>query len=376
MNLDGKPMRPVWAEVDVTAIKHNVLEIKRLLRPTVKFCAVVKADGYGHGAVAAAKATLAAGADYLAVAILNEALELRTAGITGPILILGFTPSNQAALVVEHDITQTVYSLKIAQALSAAAAAAGKIAKVHVKIDTGMGRLGIRPGDAALFTSAVKALPGIEIEGIFSHFATADSSDKTYPREQMVQFRYALAAIETQGLHIPIRHMANSTATLEMPEAHLDMVRPGIILYGLWPSVEVTHPINVRPAMALKCKVAHVKEVSAGTGISYGRTYITPQPGKIATLPIGYADGWSRLLSGKTDILIRGQRAPLVGSICMDQCMADVSDIPGVETGDTAVLFANTILTADEVAAKLGTINYEVVSTVGRRVPRLYRDDE
>lgn len=376
MNLDGKPMRPVWAEVDITAIKHNVLEIKRLLRPTVKFCAVVKADGYGHGAVAVAKATLAAGADYLAVAILNEALELRTAGITGPILILGFTPSNQAALVVEHDITQTVYSLKIAQALSSAAAAAGKIAKVHVKIDTGMGRIGIRPGDTALFTSAVKALPGIEIEGVFSHFATADSSDKTYSREQMVQFRYALAAIETQGLHIPIRHMANSAATLEMPEAHLDMVRPGIILYGLWPSVEVTHPINVRPAMALKCKVAHVKEVSAGTSISYSRTYITPQPGKIATLPIGYADGWSRLLSGKTDILIRGRRAPLVGRICMDQCMADVSDIPGVETGDTAVLFANTILTADEVAAKLGTINYEVVSTVGRRVPRLYRDDE
>ncbi|SFL94453.1 alanine racemase [Pelosinus propionicus] len=374
MESDEELTRPVWAEVDVAAIKHNVSAIKTLLKPTVKFCAVVKADGYGHGAIAVANASLAAGADYLAVAILNEALELRSAGITAPILVLGFTPTAQATLVVAHDITQTIYSMEAARTLSAAAVEAGKIAKVHVKIDTGMGRIGIRPSDAGVFIPAVAALAGIEIEGIFSHFATADSADKTYCREQMAHFSQAIAAVEAQGFHIPIRHIANSAATLEMPETHLDMVRPGIILYGLWPSPEVTQCIHLKPAMALKCQITQVREVAAGTSISYGRSYITSRAGTVAVLPIGYADGWTRLLSGKADILIRGQRAPLIGRICMDQCMADVTGIPDVRPGDTAVLFADTVLSADEVAVKLGTISYEVVCTVGKRVPRLYRN--
>ncbi|BBB90785.1 alanine racemase [Methylomusa anaerophila] len=372
--MDGIDMfeRPVWAEVDLAAIANNVREIKKLVKPTVKFCAVVKGDGYGHGAVAVARTVLAAGADCLAVAIVSEAVELRRAGFTVPIMVLGFTPAQQAKLVAVNNITQTVYSLEAAQALAAAAAATGKPVKVHIKIDTGMGRIGVMPAEAGSFALAVARLPGIEIEGVFSHFATADSRDKSYAYEQMDKFKAALAAIEQCGIKIPVRHIANSAATLELPSAHFDMVRAGIILYGLWPSAEVARMINLKPAMCLKAQLVQVKSVPAGTSISYGRTYSTPDNRRIATLPIGYADGWTRLLSGKTSVLVRGRRAPLVGTICMDQCMVDVSEIPAALPGDTAILFGSPQLTAAEVAAKIGTISYELVCMVGKRVPRLY----
>lgn len=364
--------RPVWAEVDLAAIKHNVKEIKKCIEPGVKFCAVVKADAYGHGAVAVARAVLSAGADRLAVAILDEAIALRQAGFLVPIQILGYTPTYQARTVAGYDIAQTVYSLDAVRALSAAGLDTGKKVKLHIKIDTGMGRIGILPAEAGEFAAAVSDLPGVEIEGVFSHFATADAADKTYAQEQYASFEEALARIQAKGIHIPIRHIANSAATLEMPGTHLDMVRPGIILYGLWPSAEVRRCIELRPAMRLKAQIAHVKTVPAGTSISYGRTYRASCERKIATLPIGYADGWSRLLSGRTNVLIHGQRAPLVGRICMDQCMADVSDIATVEAGDTATLFGVPELSTDEVAGILGTINYELVCMMGKRVPRTY----
>lgn len=362
--------RSAWVEIDLGAIAHNVEEIKKIT--PAKICAVVKADAYGHGAIAVARAVLQAGADRLAVAILSEALELRRAGFRVPILVLGYTPTWQAPLVVDHGIIQTVFSLDAAQALSAAAVAVGKTVKVHIKIDTGMGRIGIRPEEAGKFAVAVAALPGIEIEGVFSHFATSDSSDKSYTYEQYNQFMAGLQYIEQEGIQIPIRHISNSAAILDLPEMHLDMVRPGIILYGLWPSDEVNRNIELRPAMKLKAQVGFAKPMPKNAPISYGCTYITDKPSRIATLPVGYADGWSRLLANKVQVVVRGQRAPLVGRVCMDQCMIDVTHIPGVVTGDEVLLFGGEELPVEEVAEYMGTINYEIVCMVGKRVPRLY----
>jgi len=262
--------------------------------------------------------------------------------------------------------------MDMAQALSGAAVAAGKIVNVHIKIDTGMGRIGIRPEDAGKFAVAVGTLPGIRIEGVFSHFATADSRDKSFTYEQYKQFTEGLQSIEAMGITIPIRHIANSAAILDLPHMHLDMVRAGIILYGLWPSDEVDHIIELRPAMKLKAQVSFTKDMPANATISYGRTYSMERLSRIATLPVGYADGWSRLLANKASVSIRGQRAPLVGRVCMDQCMIDVTHIPGVMPGDEALLFAGNDLPVEEVAGHVGTINYEIVCMVGKRVPRLY----
>lgn len=365
--------RPVWTEIDLLAIDYNVRKIRSLLSINTRLCAVVKADAYGHGAVPVAQAVLEAGADQLAVAILSEGIELRRAGITAPILILGYTPSNQASLVVTSGLTQTVFSWQMAKALSDEATLAGQNVKVHLKIDTGMGRIGILPKDAADFATSVTALPNLEIEGVYTHFATADSHNKTFCREQFACFQEALAAIAERGIHVPIRHCANSAATIDIPEMHLDMVRAGIVLYGLLPSNEIEKKIELLPAMKLKAQVAYVKELPPGTPISYGATYITDSPRRIATLPVGYADGWSRLLSNKGKVIIQGRPAPLVGRICMDQCMADVTDIPNVLIDDEVLLFGGKELPVEEVAQQLGTINYEVVCMVGKRVPRFYR---
>jgi alanine racemase len=364
--------RPVWAEIDLSAIAHNVEQIRRATSSNAKVCAVVKADGYGHGATAVARIALQSGADLLAVAIVNEAVELRVAGFQVPILVLGYTPTCQVDSVVKNDITQTIFSMELARALSVAAVSAGKRAKVHIKIDTGMARIGVCPSDAGQFAAAVAALPGIEIEGVYSHFATSDSDDKGFTYEQFHRFMEGVEYIKAQGIQIPIRHIANSAALLELPEMHLDMVRPGIILYGLWPSAEVKQNLVLKPAMKLKAQVGFVKDVVPKSSISYGRTYFTAQNSRIATLPVGYADGWSRLLANKAEVLVRGQRAPVVGRVCMDQCMVDVSHIPKVGVGDEVLLFGGSQLPVEEIAEKMGTINYEMVCMIGKRVPRYY----
>jgi alanine racemase len=364
--------RPVWAEIDLGAISHNVRQVREVMAGNAKICAVLKANAYGHGAVTVARTVLQAGVDQLAVAILNEALELRRAGFRVPILILGYTPTYQATTVVEQDITQTIFSMDSAQALSGAAVAACKIVNVHIKIETGMGRIGLRPEDAGAFAAAVAALPGIRIEGVFSHFATADSRDKSFTIEQYKLFTEALKCIEAMGITIPIRHIANSAATLNFPAVHLDMVRTGIVLYGLWPSDEMVKTIELKPAMKFKAQVAFVKNMPVDYSISYGRTYFTRRLSRIATLPVGYADGWSRLLTNKASVSIRGQRAPLIGRVCMDQCMIDVTHIPEVEIGDEALLFGGADLPVEEIAKHLGTINYEIVCMVGQRVPWIY----
>ncbi len=364
--------RPVRAEVDVQAIRRNAESLGSLLAHGTRLCAVVKADGYGHGAARAAEAARAGGADWLAVALLGEALELRSAGFTEPILILGWTPPDQALLVAGADLRQTVFSMEQAGALSAAGSALGKNVRIHVKIDTGMGRIGVRPEDAADFVSGVAALPCLDVEGVFTHFATADSRDKRYAREQFAAFARATDSIAARGVHIPIRHAANSAALLDMPETHLDMVRAGIALYGLWPSEETTRPIGLRPAMRLKARIAMVKTVPAGASLSYGRAHVASAPAVIATIPLGYADGWPRALGNRAAVLINGRRAPIAGRVCMDQFMVDATGIPGVKEGGEVLLFGSPELPVEEIAGILGTISYEVVCGIGKRVPRAY----
>jgi alanine racemase len=365
--------RPTWAEIDLSAVAANVRYIKSLLAPGVRFCAVIKADGYGHGAVAVARTVLEAGADYLAVAILDEALILREAGFTEPLLILGYTPSLAAPLAAANRVTQTIFNLEQAKALSAAASELNLSTKVHLKVDTGMGRLGATtPQAAGELAAAVSRLPGIELEGAFTHFAQADTLDKAHALTQFSKFLETLTAVSEKGVKLAIRHASNSAAAIELPETHLDMVRVGICLYGLRPSDESAQNASLKPAMKFKTRVAMLKDVPAGTTISYGSTYVTPGPARIATLPVGYADGWTRMLTGKAGVSIGGRRAPIIGRICMDQCMADVTAIPKIKTGDEVLLFGGPELPAEEVARHLGTINYEVVCMVGKRVPRIY----
>ena len=367
-------IRPVWAEVDLDAVRHNVGEVRRLVGPKTKIMAVVKADGYGHGAVPVARAALAAGAEWLGVSLPEEGIALRRAGITAPVLVLGPLQPAQVEPVLKYGLTPTVCHLEAAEALSAAAG--GRRVGIHVKVDTGMGRIGLMPEEVLPFIRRVCALPGIELGGVFSHLARADERDKSHALGQLRIFEEVCAALRAAGIDPGIRHLANSAATIELPQAHLDMVRTGIMIYGLRPSAEVDlSRVELRPALSLHARVVFVKRVPAGTGISYGHIYHTKAPATIATLPIGYADGWTRLLSGKAEVLIGGRRYPMVGRICMDQAMVDLGD-DETSLGAEAVLIGrqgDEAITADEVAEKLGTINYEVVCMIGDRVPRVYR---
>lgn len=364
--------RPTWAEIDLSAILQNLQNIKAHIAPEVKLCAVVKADAYGHGAVQVARAALRFGVDYLAVATLAEAQELRLASISSPILILGYTPVYQYEELVSDNITQTIFTFEQGEALAAAALRSGRVAKAHLKIETGMGRLGVRADVAPALAEGLAALPGLELEGAFTHFAKADSRDKSHARHQFSLFMQALSGIKERGVEIPIKHCANSAATLDMPETHLDMVRPGIIIYGLKPSAECGEPFRLAPAICFKSSIAQLRVALPGESISYGGIYTCKGGEHIAVIPAGYADGWSRLLSGKANVLVNGVRVPQVGRICMDQCMLDVSAVAGVSEGDEVILFGGPQLPVDEVAACLKTINYEVVCMVSKRVPRVY----
>lgn len=367
-------IRGVYAEVDLGAVRRNIRRIKARVTNGAKFCAVVKADAYGHGAAAVANVAVQEGADYLAVAVVSEGFELRRAGITKPILVLGPSRPSEAEDVVAYDLTQAVFQAEAVAALSKAAVNQKKTVKLHLAVDTGMGRIGVPPEDAGLVASAIVKQPGVELEGIFSHFALADAVDKSYANVQLERFKLAMEMIRQAGISVSIRHIANSAAILEMPEACFDMVRAGIILYGLQPSEEIANTIGLEPALALKAKLTCVKSYPAGESVSYGRTWTAQRPSRIATIPVGYADGYTRMYSGKAQILCAGKRAPIVGRICMDQCMADVTDIPGVKAGDEVVLFGTPSLTTDEAASWLGTINYEVVSMLSPRIPRVYHE--
>lgn len=365
-------LRNVWAEIDLRAVAHNVREAKKKIVPSTKLCAVVKADAYGHGAVPVAKTALAAGAEFLAVALLQEGVELREAGIRAPILVLGALQEELAEETVVYGLSQALFTAKSAQALSRAAVKTGKPARIHIAVETGMNRIGIAPEQAGAFAAEIAALPGIELEGVFSHLAAADCADKDFCRDQYARFKKALFEIRAAGIEIKLQHIANSAAIIDLPELQLDMVRQGITLYGLWPSAEVRHNHDFRPVMKLKTRVVFVKEIGAGETVSYGGTFKARKTTLVATLPVGYADGVRRLLSNKGQVIVRGCKAPIIGRICMDQLMIDVSNVEGVVVGDEVVLFGDKELSADQFAEWSDTISYEVVCAVSRRVPRVY----
>lgn len=367
-------VRNAWAEIDLRAVKHNVREAKKL-SPNTKLCAVVKADAYGHGAVPVATAALEAGAEFLAVAIFSEALELRTSKIIKvPILILGAPQFEYIEDIIKYDISQTVFSLEQATLLSIEAVKLGKKAKIHLAIETGMNRIGIDYHQAGEIAKAIYDLPNIVVQGCFSHFATADSVDKGYAYQQFAKFEQALADIKQAGINLEYRHMANSAAISEMPEMKLDMVRQGITLYGIWPSAEVERCASFQPVMSLKAKIVWLKEIEADESIGYGRTFRTKRKTTVATLPLGYADGIRRSLSNKGYVMIRGQKAPIVGRVCMDQLMVDVTDIPNVALQDEAIIFGDAELPIEVVADWCETIPYEILCNISKRVPRIYRD--
>lgn len=367
-----------WTEIDLSNLEHNYRALRAMLPQGCRFLGVVKADAYGHGAVQVARRLETLGAEYLAVACLDEALELRQARITTPILILGYTPTERAEALLDNGITQTVYDVEMARALSNAAAAAGKTLKIHVKADTGMSRLGWLCGgeDQSAAVEAIAqvcALPGLEAEGIYTHFANADG-DEDYTMLQFTRFLDLLEALKERGITFAIRHCAASAAALKFPCTHLDMVRPGIALYGHYPdpSCEGMDGPGLRPVMTLKTRVASVKTVPAGTPVSYGCTHVLDRETKLAALTIGYADGLPRLCSDKLEVLIGGQRAPVVGRICMDMCMADVTGLD-VAPGDEVEVFGEH-LPIEDVAALAGTIQYELLCAVSPRVHRAYLD--
>ncbi len=369
--------RPTWVEIDLSAIGNNTRQVKALVGPSVRVLASLKADAYGHGALKVARTVLHNGASMLGVATVSEATPLREAGINAPILVFGYVPLWQMREAVRLDLSITLYSGESARALSRAAQALKKTVKVHIKVDSGMGRLGIRAEqveDILALVREIKSLPGLELEGMFTHFAMADSHDLTHARLQLSRFQQVLQAVEAAHLRPPIVHAANSAAMLNLPEARFDMVRPGIALYGLDPSPDTRLPQGFRPALSFKTTVAQVKDIPAGECISYGCTYITERPTRVAVLPVGYADGFRRGPANWGSVLIHGQQAPILGRVCMDQCMVDVTHIPHVRMGDEVVLIGkqgHATLTAGQVADRLGTINYEVVSEILARVPRV-----
>jgi alanine racemase len=363
-------------EVDLDAIAFNIRAIKQHVGPSVDLFAVVKANAYGHGAVEVAQTALRHGASWLAVARADEAIPLRAAGIIAPILVMSYTPPDAVETAVTHDLTLAVTEIEVAEALSARAAAAGRRVPIHIKIDSGMGRFGPLPDEALSFVKRVAQLPGVEIEGLFSHFATADSADKSYAYQQLQTFQAVRARLQSAGYSIPLCHIANSAATFDLPETHLDAVRIGIAMYGLQPSNEIAPKIPIRPALSLISRVARVRTLPAGSSISYGRTYITPRAMPVALIPVGYGDGYHRLMSNRGAVLINGQRAPIVGRVCMDQFVVDVSQVGPVQVNDPVVLIGRQgdgQITAEEVAIWAETINYEVTTSLLPRAARFYR---
>ena len=375
-----KLLGPTWIEVNLDAIAQNVRNIKKLIGGKKELMAVVKGNAYGHDILEVSSVVLKNGASRLAVARLEEGIFLRKAGIVVPILILGLTLKQQAELLVSYSITPTVCKYETIEKLSKFAVKEGKTVKVHIKVDTGMGRIGIFPNHILDFVKKVKALKNIEIEGIFTHFSVADEKDKTYTEAQFKKFMEVITILEKEGIKIPIKHLGNSATLLDFPHMWLDLVRPGISIYGLYPSTEVQKTVKLIPAHSFKTRIVFLKELPAGECISYGRTYATTKRRtKIASLPVGYADGYNRLLSNQGEVLVRGRRFPVIGRVCMDQCMIDVTNLPQVKIGDEVVLWGRQgqeEITVEEIAEKIGTINYEIVHMPDKkRVPKLFIKD-
>lgn len=372
-------LRPYYAEINLDNFRHNFREVKRLAKGK-KTIGVIKADAYGHGAVELAKVLHEEGADYFAVAVITEAIELRKNGFNEPILILGYTPPTFAKELVEYDITQAVFTYELAEAISAEAVRQNKTAKIHIILDTGMGRIGFQINENSINEIVkISKLKNIYMEGIFSHFATADEKNKEFTMKQLENYRWILDNLKNKGINFDIRHIANSASIIDLPEVYYDAVRPGIILYGYYPSSEVKKErISLKPVMTLKAHIVNIKEVPTDTPISYGRKFYTDEKSRIATLPFGYADGYTRLFFGKAKVIINGKFAPIVGRICMDQCMVDITDCGDVKVGDDVIVMGdyNGLSNNAEVYANsIGTISYEILCMVSKRVPRVYTEN-
>ncbi len=376
--------RRAWANIDLDAISSNMKAIRNYVGEKNKIMAVVKADGYGHGYLEVAKTLIGSGANALAVAFMDEAIQLRECGIDVPVLILGYTHTSYAEELIEKNIMPNCYTYEMAKAMSDAGKKLNKIGKIHIKIDTGMGRVGFRycgeeeENNRTIHEiEKISRLPNLEIDGIFTHFSVADEDDDQYTDTQFKLFSDLCNKLKERNIKINLCHCCNSAGLVRFPKYHMDMVRPGIILYGLMPGDFIDKNIlKLYPAMSLKAKITNIKTVGPDASVSYGRKYITERPTKIATVSIGYADGYSRILSGKTSVLVGGEKCPQIGAICMDQCMIDVSGVQNIQIGDEVTLFGKDSfgneIPIEEIADIMGTINYEILCVIGKRVPRVY----
>ncbi len=367
--------RPTFAFIDTEAIRYNYLELKKRLEPEVRVMAVVKANAYGHGGVEVARALEGAGCGFFGVAIPGEGVRLREAGVNSPVLILGGVFPGQVESLFDYDLTPVICAQEDARLLNEAASKKGVMKKVHLKIDTGMGRLGIRTEAVEGFLDRLKSLKALTLEGVLSHFVESDSPDRGFSSSQVSAFKETVEKIKKRGFDPEFIHMANSAAVITMPGSRFNMVRTGIMLYGSYPERSLAEKIRLKPAMQIKTRILQVKTLPAGSPVSYGRTFVTKRESRIATLPIGYGDGLPRRLSGTGSVIVRGRRAPLVGLICMDLAMCDITDIEGAGTGDEVVVLGaqgRETITAEEIAEKTGTISYEIFCNISERVRRVY----
>lgn len=372
--IQGLTYRPTWIEIDLGAIRDNFLQIKRLLGKAIKVLVAVKANAYGHGILEVCDVLVKSGVDYLGVATTDEALYLRRNGFEIPILILGSILTSEIEPVIDNDITQTVGDIQLASAINSSAAKRRKKPKIHIKIDTGMGRIGVWHKQALHFIKRLIKLEHLEIEGIFSHFPSADE-DEFLTRQQIKDFFSLISKLEELGIQIRYKHMANSVAVVDYKDSHMNLVRPGLMIYGLYPKADHYQKINLRPALSLKSRIVFIKDVPPGRKISYGGTYTTTHHTTVATIPIGYGDGLNRQLSNRGSVLIKGKRAPIIGRVCMDQIIVDTGHIPQVMVGDEVVLIGRQRqdrITVEEIARLCATIPYEVVCWFNNRIPRLY----
>ncbi len=365
-----------WCEIDLKAIRENMIHIRDKAGDGINVMAVIKADGYGHGAVPIGH-YIEDIVDYFGVASIEEAVELRKSGLTSPILILGYNSPSMYGLNLRYDVDQTIYSLQTAEAMSEEAVSAGKTARIHIALDTGMTRIGLSPDEKGLAViKSIMALPGIKIEGMFTHFSCADMENKAYTYEQMKRYDRFVEMLGQEGIEIHVKHICNSAGIMEFDHHRYDMVRAGIILYGLLPSDEVNvKSVALSPALSWRSHVVNIMEPEMNRGISYGATYVTDHPCRIATVSIGYADGYPRSLSNKGWVLIHGRKAPIVGRVCMDQMMVDITDIPDVKIEDVVTLVGkdgSEQITAEEISEAAGSFNYEFVCDISKRVPRKY----
>lgn len=371
-------IRPAWAEINLSNLDYNIKSIKAKVAGR-DLIGVIKADAYGHGAVMCAQVLRENGVKTFAVATLHEAITLREAGALEEIIILGLTPDMYADTLVKYDLTPVVCDSQNAKAISDAAAKAGKTLEALIAVDTGMGRIGYLPSEAetAIFDiKKIAMLSNLKIKGMFSHMSTADAFDKTFSKEQEEKYNEFFKALTAAGVNIPFRTFANSASIMEIPSVYFDAVRPGIILYGCYPSDEVDkNQLSIKPVMSVKANIVHLKDVPEGFSVGYGRKFIAEKPSRIATLALGYADGYPRPYSAYAKVIVNGIMCPIAGNICMDQCMVDVSQVPNVKVGDEVIIMGsdgvNTIL-ADDIAAATGTINYEICCAFGQRLPKVY----